>query len=112
MHTIDLTRLLKLAGRPLMEKMSYQDAEAVFSDEGEFVRGFSAAAMNRAWKRLQRRYHEAGTNPNPTKIAKINAAYDVLKTGGGEETPVGRRADAAIAQGFTVWGWNGERLIK
>jgi hypothetical protein len=99
-------RLRKPAGLPpLTQATTYAVAAVVFAHEGEDPRGKDPDALREAWLRLQRRYHEAGTSPDPAKLADINAAYGVLKDGpGAADAGGGQPAPAPMAQARPDWG--------
>lgn len=108
---ITLTRLLELAGVRRLLEMSEPEAEAVFGREGYNARSMDKDALRDAWVQLQRRYHEGGSTPNPTRIAAINGAYDTLKNRA--QQPVDSEVpDASDPVTYQVWGWDGRLFTK
>jgi hypothetical protein len=93
-------------GHPSLEKMSGENALSVFHQEGEYP---TQATLRQSWLRLLKKYHEAGTIPNPERVTLINAARDVLRTCGEDVLPIANTFDAKT---YVVWAWRGGYLVR
>ncbi len=97
-----------------MEAMTRAYAVIFFADEGYSVQSLSKDGLHQAWIDLQRKYHEAGQSPDPQKALMVNMAYDILKREPlSEDDDVHEESDTDLPlDEYTVWGWDGEYLIR